>query len=357
MRHALFAGFLGFVLAGCLFASISNYQSSTVKGERSLLAAAPLDQTTQTFYAADKQTIAALEQRIAALEAEVQASKGGASATTTMAKGIGDGAQTEIMSMANNGKGFAMLQLDQGIKSLVIEIGLHSEIMDPKPEQFIIGVEASLKSLCQPEIEGVFPLNKNRTAYFPAAMGSKVGVTDWYERAGWTAANSMARQDSMVAYHGPDKAVTSIGIAPVVTLTTILVNVPTTMPLALLKIDAQAHNYYIIVGAGDHIKRAAVIFTECTIDMAADGRTGASVYGDENDNCSNIRKYLEGKGFIYMGAIEESDKDMTGDMMFARPEYAEEMRPCVHKWQGMSMPKQAEEKCLHDRITHIIHRL
>merc|ERR1719460_3410963 len=115
MRHALFAGFQGFVLAGCLFASISNYQSSTVKGERSLLAAAPLDQTTQTFYAADKQ-------RIAALEAEVQASKGGAGATTTMAKGIGDGAQTEIMSMANNGKGFAMLQLDQGIKSLVIEI-------------------------------------------------------------------------------------------------------------------------------------------------------------------------------------------------------------------------------------------
>jgi len=367
MRFPLFAGFLGFILTCCFFAYVSNYNSSpgkrnllqTTSPIPQLLAADPTMSNTAFAAVPSDQTCAADKQRIAALEAEVQRLKGGAVAT---AKDIGDGAQTEMMSMANNGQGFAMLQPGQGIKSLVIEIGLHSAIMDPKPEQFIIGVEASLKSLCKPETgrdDGVNPFDftKPRTAFFPAAMGSRVGVTDWYERAGWTAANSMAKQDTMVAYHGPTKAVTSITIAPVVTLTTILVNVPATMPLALLKIDAQAHNYYIVVGAGDHIKRAAVIFTECTIDMAADGKTGASVYGDENDNCSNIRKHLEGKGFIYMGSITDQDTDKTGDMMFARPEYAGQMRPCVNVWQGMSRPKQGEEDCLHSKITPLVHRL
>ena len=258
----------------------------------------------------------------------------------------------EMMAVANNGSGFAMLQPDQGIKSVVIEIGLHTAIMTPKENQFIIGVEASLKSLCDSRN---FDLAKPRTAYIAGAMGNAVGIADWYERAGWAAANSLAKQDSMVAYHGPDKAVTSITITPVVTLATVITNIPESVPIALLKIDAQAHNIYIITGAGDLVQRAAVIFSECTVDMASDGKTGASVYGDENDNCSNIQKHLEAKGFTYMGGLADDTTDKTQDIMFAQPKYVETVKSCVNKWGEISRPKQGEEHCLHRKITDLLH--
>jgi len=250
---------------------------------------------------------------------------------------------------------FAMLQPDQGIKSLVIEIGLDDTIMTPKPEQFIIGVEASIKSLC----EG-FNLSRERTALLSAAMGDHVGMADWYERAGWMAANSMAKQDTLVDYHGPTKAVTSITAVPVVSLHTLITNVPASMPIALLKIDAQAHNYYIIAGAGELIKRAAVIFSECTVDMASDGQTGASVFGDENDNCSNIRMYLEAKGFTFMGGMADDSTDKSMDIMFAQPKYIAAMKPCFTEnsrefGDPKSMPKWKAEDCFHEKITPIVH--
>jgi len=282
----------------------------------------------------------------------------GASPTGVVATAaeMGGGSASEIMSIANNGKGFTMLQ-EPGLRSLVIEIGLHSTVRDPiGDKQHLIGIEASLRSMCEAWATPGVSLKKPRLTLLAAAMGSRVGVTDWFERDGWTAANSMSKQDSLVAYTGPAKAVTSVTVAPVITLATILSNVPSTLPLAYLKIDAQAHNYYIIVGAQEHINRAEVIFSECTIDMASDGKTGASVYGDENDNCSNIRKYLEGKGFVWMGGETDASTDKTGDQYFCRPQHAEKLKHCVRKWQEWHLTgKGNEESCLHTSITDIVH--
>ena len=100
---------------------------------------------------------------------------------------------------------------------------------------------------------------------------------------------------------------------------------------------------------------AAVIFSECTVDMASDGKTGASVYGDENDNCSNIQKHLEAKGFTYMGGLADDTTDKTQDIMFAQPKYVETVKSCVNKWGETSYPKQGEEHCLHGKITDLLH--
>jgi len=261
-----------------------------------------------------------------------------------------DGVLHLMMPVANNGKGFAMLQPDQGIKSLVIEIGLlRSPIMKPKPEQFIIGVEASIKSLCT---EG-FNLSGQRTAFLSVAMGSHVGMTDWYDQY----------------LYGPTKLVTSVTVAPVVSLHTLITNVPTSMPIALLKIDTQAHNYHhIIAGAGELIKRVAVIFSECIVNIAhhgaADERADASLYGDENDSCLNIRMYLEAKGFTFMGITADNYESATRkmDIMFAQPKYAAAMKPCFTKNarefgdpRAPMMPKRKALGCFHEKITTIVH--
>ena len=117
------------------------------------------------------------------------------------------GAAAEMMSMANYGKGFMMLQPDQKIKSLVIEIGLDDTVMQPLEHQHLIGIEASLKSICELRAASAVQASP-RTTLLAAAMGSRVGVTDWYERAGWTAANSMSAQPNLPLALGSSKSVT-----------------------------------------------------------------------------------------------------------------------------------------------------
>lgn len=358
-----FAGVAGLIIV-CLLVLINNSTRDTTDAELRAL----VDAQEKTIISMESALSAAVDAaRVTpaapavvatavtptATECECPLANGTGGVVPTAAE-MGGGSASEMMSIANNGKGFAMLQ-EPGLRSLVIEIGLHDVVMDPRGDkQHVIGIEASLRSMCEPWATPGVSLKKPRLTLLAAAMGSRVGVTDWFERDGWTAANSMSKQDSLVAYAGPTKAVTSVTVAPVITLATILSNVPSTLPLAFLKIDAQAHNYYIIVGAQEHINRAEVIFSECTIDMASDGKTGASVYGDENDNCSNIRKYLEGKGFVWMGGETDASTDKTGDQYFCRPQHVEKLKHCVRKWQEWSMPKASEESCLHQTISPIV---
>jgi len=94
------------------------------------------------------------------------------------------------------------------------------------------------------------------------------------------------------------------------------------------------------------------------VDLASDGKTGASVYGDENDNCSNIRQYLEAKGFTYLGEIVDNPTDKSADMMFAQPKYVEAMRSCIQdrQWKTKSWPTGSPETCMHTEITKLVHK-
>ena len=118
---------------------------------------------------------------------------------------------------------------------------------------------------------GVF---KKRVSVIPAAMGETMGMTDWYERAGWPAANSVGETKGLEATKGATKAVTSITVSPVITLASIILNIPEAVTIPLIKIDAQAYNYNTIKGAGDAIKRAATVFSECTVDQNSEGKRG-----------------------------------------------------------------------------------
>jgi len=64
----------------------------------------------------------------------------------------------------------------------------------------VIGVEASLRSTReQPKLAEQAAIGVGATILV-AAMSDRNGVTDWYERKGWPAANSLAPQQEYVEY-------------------------------------------------------------------------------------------------------------------------------------------------------------
>jgi len=205
---------------------------------------------------------------------------------------------------------------------------------------------------------GVF---KKRVSVIPAAMGHTAGMTDWFERSGHPAANSVGETKGLEAHHGAAKAVTSITVAPVITLASIILNVPQAVKIPMVKVDAQAFNYYSLQGAGESIKRAATVFTECTVDENSAGKRGVDVYGELVDTCSNIRKYMEGKGFVYLGSLVENDTDLSADMAFTQPQYVELMKPCYDGpgkvYQGVKAHKDGNEfHCMLHHLTPVLEK-
>jgi len=216
---------------------------------------------------------------------------------------------------------FSFLQHNT-VSSVMIEIGLHNEIATPEPGQHVIGIEASLKSIQQnPQLT-----QQRDTTVLNAAMGEERGVADWFERPGLEQANSLSSQPEF----DKDFSVSAVAtIVPVIRLEDVLAKVPAHVQIAMVKVDAQGHNYHVLKGGGSLLRNAAVIFTECSTDM-----DGVRIYGQPLDACSNIRSMIEAMGYTWMGNIYESPEDRAIDMAFTHQQNINTLRGCWEDFQG-----------------------
>lgn len=244
--------------------------------------------------------------------------------TTTAPRDGGKGGGTEGPTSRVKTTHKLMVQPGTGV---IIEIGLHNQMLSPiGPNSFVLGVEASLDSI----IENMGPYRKvPQTSILNAAVFDRDGLSVFQEMDGWTAASTLVVDAGLEKWEGGQFAITRQTPVATIKLGHLIDSIPEHSRLDLLKVDVQGVNYNVLAGAGDKIKRARSVFTECTRDaIKQNGFTSVELFGNEDDLCSNIRSYMETMGFVYIGHWVEGFGDASGDIAFVAKQYVDLVRSC-----------------------------
>jgi len=161
------------------------------------------------------------------------------------------------------------LSFPPGIKQVIIDIGLLNSILTPRPMEWVVGVDASVREATKFNLHGKCAALKRCTLIL-AAVGDGISrfVTLWESSRVGGSANIVGTDATMWPMELAPATV------PLISLKNLIDAVPDHLPIKLCKSDTNGNDVFVLKSAGSSLRRCQQICIEIIGDQTGGGPKG-----------------------------------------------------------------------------------